>query len=33
MGFQKPLDTGISEDLQEKNLSIEQIKAGMLGIS
>ncbi len=27
-GFQKPLDTGISEVLQTKNLSIEQIKPG-----
>jgi hypothetical protein len=32
-GIQKPVDTSISEDLQAKNLSTEQIKAGMLGIS
>ncbi len=31
--FQKPLDTGISEVLQAKNLSIAQIKAGNSGIS
>ncbi len=31
--LQKPLDTGISEVLQAKNLSIEQIKAGNSGIS
>ncbi len=32
-GLQKPLNTGISEVLQAKNLSIEQIKAGNSGIS